>query len=53
MKDRASVVRTMRRLVGYLEDGGLLLLAVFLLPAAILPTGTPTALIIRLIIASV
>ena len=43
----------MRRLAGYLEDGGLLLLAVFLLPAAILLIGTPITLIIRLIIASV
>jgi len=42
-----------RRMTGLLEDAGLLMLAVFLVPVAILVVGAPLALCIRAIVAIV
>lgn len=38
------------RFVGHLEDAGLLLFVVFMVPLAILAIGTPVVLVVRLIV---
>ena len=38
-------------LAGWLEDAGLLLLGIFLIPLAILAVGTPIVLTVRLLVA--
>ena len=49
----AAQQHTFRRMTGLLEDAGLLMLVVFLVPVAILLVGAPLALCIRAIIAIV
>jgi hypothetical protein len=46
----AAQQHAFRRMTGLLEDAGLLMLAVFLVPVAILVVGAPIALCIRAII---
>jgi hypothetical protein len=46
-----SARRTERRILGWLEDAGLLLLLAFTFPLVILVVGAPIGLVVRLLMA--